>query len=363
MRREFVCARITRMNGVNLRRFQFDYDTTWNAFFLDEKLNVYSRYGGRDHGEPEARLSKESLLQTMREVLAVHKAQKTASLRERRRHWQPVEPGVFTPRDIPLLKKGHQGCVHCHQVREYRYLQSALDKTFSRRDIYDWPLPENIGIAFDRKHGYRVRKVDPKSAAAKAGIKVGDVATRVNDVPVHSEYDVRWVLGRSDESKPLRITLSRSVAGKRRVVGIRAKRNPGERRELTLSFRPPAGWKTTEIGWRKSLRSLPLPFGIRGYSLTRSQRKELHLREDRMAIRIVSVTRKGLAGSLGLRRKDTVVALADDTRNRTLEELKSDLVRRYRAGDVVRLTVLRDGKQIVLTGRFPKWETDETSVP
>jgi serine protease Do len=350
MRRDFVCARITSMNRVNLRRFQFDYDTTWNAFFLDERLNVYSRYGGRDQGEPDARLSKESLLQTMREVLAVHQARKNASPRQRKRNWQPVEPGVFTPRDIPLLKKNHQGCVHCHQVREYMYLQSAFDKTFSRRDIYDWPLPENIGISFDRKHGHRVRNVDARSAAAKAGLKAGDVVTRLNGVPVHSEYDVRWVLGRSDEAKPLRITLSRAIAA-------------GKPRETTVSFRPPPGWMATEIGWRKSLRSLPLPFGMRGYALTRSQRKDLQLPENRMAIRVVSVRGKGLAGNLGLHKKDTVVALGDDTRNRTLEELKSDLVRRYRAGDVVRLTVLREGKRIVLSGRFPKWVSDETSVP
>ena len=62
MREQFVCVRITQMNGVNLRRFDFDYDVTWNGFFLDEDLNVYSRYGGRDDGEPEDRLSKASLL-------------------------------------------------------------------------------------------------------------------------------------------------------------------------------------------------------------------------------------------------------------------------------------------------------------
>jgi hypothetical protein len=350
MRRNFVCARITGMNGVNLRRFQFDYDTTWNAFFLDAKLNVYSRYGGRDHGEPEARLSKESLLQTMREVLTVHAAQKKLAPPERKRHWQPVERGTFTPRDIPLLKKGHQGCVHCHQVREYQYLQSAHDGAFTRKQIYDWPLPENVGVTFDRKHGHRVQKVEPGSVAAKAGVKPGDVVARVGDVPIRSEYDVRWALGRADDAMPLRMTVSRSDAG-------------GKPRDVTLTLKLPGGWRETEIGWRKSLRSLPLPFGIRGYSLTRSQRKELQLREDRMAVRIVSVQDKGLAADLGIQKKDTIVALEKHTANRTLEELKSDMIRRYRAGDPVRLTVLRDGKRLVLTGRFPKWKTDETSVP
>ncbi len=62
------------MNRVDIARFEFDYDTTWSAFFTDPKLRIYSRYGGRDEHEPESRLSKASLLQTMREVLDAHKS-------------------------------------------------------------------------------------------------------------------------------------------------------------------------------------------------------------------------------------------------------------------------------------------------
>src|SRR5262245_65884185 len=60
------------MNGVDLARFEFDYDTTWQGFFLDADLNSYSRYGGRDETSADGRQSKESLLTTMREVLEVH---------------------------------------------------------------------------------------------------------------------------------------------------------------------------------------------------------------------------------------------------------------------------------------------------
>ena len=350
MRRNFICVRITNMSRVNLNRFQFDYDTTWNAFFLDARLNVYSRYGGRDHREPESRMSKESLLQTMREVLAVHKRQRKLTAPQRKRNWQPVKSGRLLPTDIPLLKKNHRGCVHCHQIREYRYLQSALDGTFSRRKIYDWPLPENLGIVFDRKHGHRVQKISPISSAGKAGLKADDVITRVNGIPVRSEYDVRWVLGRSNDAKLLKFTVSR------RIVNSKPQ-------SLTISFKPRANWRETEIGWRKSMRSLPLPFGLRGYSLTRSQRKDLKLTETQMAIRIVSVAGKGLAANLGIRKKDTIVRLGDRKKKRTLEELKSDLIRYYRPGDRVRITVLRAGKRVVLSGRFPKWRTEETSVP
>jgi len=350
MRERFICVRITGMNGINLRRFEFDYDTTWNAFFLDAKLNVYSRYGGRDEGEPEARMSKASLLQTMREVLAVHSVCNKLPQPRRKRHWQPVPAGVSRPADIPLLKKSHQGCVHCHQIREYRFLQWAHDKTFSRRRLFNWPLPENVGLVLDRRHGHRIAKVPGHSAAARVGLRTGDVVTRINGTPIHSEYDIRWALGRTKPDAAIRVTVDR-------------KSPRGKATTRTVDLHPAAGWRETELGWRKSMRSLPLQFGFRGYSLTRSQRKPLGIAENRLAIRIVSVKTTGLAGELGLRKKDVIIAVGQLSANRTLAELKSDLLRRHRPGSTVRMTVLRGETKTTLSGRFPNWHTEESSVP
>lgn len=137
----------------------------------------------------------------------------------------------------------------------------------------------------------------------------------------------------------------------------------GVSRVVECKLEPKPGWRETNIGWRKSLRSLPLRFGIRGYALTRSQRKEQGLTNSDLAIRVVALERKSLAESLGLHRKDTILAVGDIKTDRSLERLKSDLLRNYRAGDAVRMTVLRGGKRVQLRGTFPKWGTDETSVP
>lgn len=337
------------MNGINLRRFEFDYDTTWNSFFLDEKLNVYSRYGGRDHGEPEDRLSKKSLLHTMHEVLAAHAARKKKRNANGLPLTQPIEPGRFVPRDIPLLRKSHQGCVHCHQVREYQLLQWNHDGVFNRRKLFNWPLPENIGIQFNRDHGHEIKSVERGSAASQAGLAKGDVVVGVNNVPIRSEYDVRWALGKADD-KPLSITLRRPSASGETVI-------------LKKSVHPAKHWRETDLGWRKSLRSLPMMFGFRGYALTRSQRKSAGLTESQLAVRIVSAQDVGLARNLGLKRKDTIIALGKTSQHRTLEQLKSDIIRIFRPGDVVKLTVLRDGKKLSLTGKLPEWSTTETTVP
>src|SRR5258705_171824 len=60
--REFVLVRLTRMRGVDLDLFDFDYDLTWMAFFLDADARVLGRYGGRDAGEPDDRSSGAGLV-------------------------------------------------------------------------------------------------------------------------------------------------------------------------------------------------------------------------------------------------------------------------------------------------------------
>lgn len=350
MREHFVCVRITSMNHVDLNRFQFDYDVTWNSFFLNAELDVYSRYGGRDHGEPEARLSKESLLQTMREVLAVHKRRLEGST-ALRDAFQPIERPVSTPEDIPLLKSNHRGCVHCHQVREYQLLQANQDGTFSREDLFPYPLPENLGIVIDHKHGHRVGQVIADSPAAQAGLRVGDVVERVDDVPIRSEYDIRWALHRLGEGQMVGMTVQRVLP------------DGASLKDVSVEVRLPQGWRQTELGWRKSMRSVPFPIGFRGYSLTRSQLRDEKLPEDHLALRMVSVRGGGLGQSLGLERKDLIIALGTETQGRSFDEFKSDLLRRFKPGDVVELTVLRGNERLVLTGKFPQWFTDETTVP
>ena len=350
MREKFVCVRITRMNGVNLRRFQFDYDTTWNAFFLDEKLNVYSRYGGRDETSPESRLSKASLLQTMREVLDVHSRRRELNRTEKQPFVQPIDSGTHTPEDIPLLKQNHRGCVHCHQIREYSFLQWSKNNRFDRGKLFSWPLPENVGLKLDRAHGHRIEKLLAGSPAEKALLSIGDVITHVNDVPIHSEYDIRWALDRAAGNQPLTVTVNRLTTDNSTA-------------EVRVELEPDKNWRYSEIGWRRSLRSVPLRWGFRAYPLTRSQLTKLGRPVDRLAIRVISVRSFGLSGSLKLKLRDLIVSLNGSTRRRTFNQLKSDMLRLYKPGDNVRLRVIRNGKAEDLQGTFPNWFTEATTVP
>ena len=341
---------MTQMNHVDIARFEFDFDTTWSAFFTDADLNIYSRYGGRDENNADSRMSKASLCRTMQEVLEVHPRRLAASDEVLRELLHPGPAKKTVPEDMPLLRANHEGCLHCHQVREYTLLQTTRDQTFNRRTLFVFPLPENLGIRMEKDHGHRVAEVQAESAAAKAGVKAGDVVTRVNDVPVHSEYDVRWALHRAPDEAPLRFAIERPTAG-------------GDPERLQLELEPTGNWRTTELSWRRSLRSVPLQLGMLAYGRGPEERAKAGLPPDTMAIRVVSVRGDGLSNTLGLQKEDLIIELGGRNVERTFEEFKSDLLRLYVPGDTVEVMVLRDGERQRLRGEFPAWQTRETAVP
>lgn len=335
------------MNRVDVARFEFDYDTTWAAFVTDSKLRIYSRYGGRDEHEPDARLSKSSLLQTLRESLEAHKTaavRAATNVKIEEMLWHPEPKTSFTPLDIPLLRKNHQGCVHCHQVREYSLLQAYHDGRFNRELLFPYPLPESLGIEFDRTHGHRVARVIDGSSAA-GHLKPGDVVTRCEDVPIRSEFDLRWALQRIPEARN-QVNLRVSGEGERDI-------------ELVL----PVNWRQSELSWRKSGRSIPADWGFRGAALAKFERREAGLSETGLAILILSIKPRGLTQSLGLQKGDVITAMAGDSRERSLDRLRSEMLRRFAPGDEIQLTIRRGAETLELKGPFPAWSTGETTVP
>ena len=260
----------------------------------------------------------------------------------------------MTPLDIPLLKKSHNGCVHCHQIREYSLLQAYHDQRFDRELLFTFPLPESLGIEFDRAHGHRVAKVRDDSSAAAARLSPGDIVLRCADVPIRSDLDLRWALHRLPPESD-RVTL---------LVERRPAYPAGSTvRHIEVPLSLPAGWRQSELSWRKSARSVPADWGFRAAALAKFERRDAGLPETGLAIRVLSIKPRGLAHALGLQKGDVITALANDTRERSLDRLRSDILRRFGPGDEVRLTVRRGETTLDLSGKFPAWFIDETTVP
>ena len=54
---------------VDLNVFDFDYDLTWAAFFMNGHENIYGRYGGRDASSADGYLTLAGLKHALREAL------------------------------------------------------------------------------------------------------------------------------------------------------------------------------------------------------------------------------------------------------------------------------------------------------
>src|SRR5688500_4260800 len=50
LERKFVCVRLIQANRLDLSIFQYDYDLSWTAMFLNADLAIYGRYGSRSGG-------------------------------------------------------------------------------------------------------------------------------------------------------------------------------------------------------------------------------------------------------------------------------------------------------------------------
>jgi hypothetical protein len=221
-----VCVRIVRMNDVDIALFQFDYDLTWMGFFLSADKKIYSRYGGRDAGSDEGRMSINGLKVTMRRVLELHRRELAAKVKA------PPPPAPKRPQDVFRVTAN---CLHCHQVWEGMRERQRETGTFDPASLWVYPLPENVGLVLDVDAGSRVAKVLPGSAAGRAGMKPGDELSRVGGVNVLAQADVLWAL--------------HNAPAKGRL-GVEYRRD-GRSRTAALELLP--GWRRTDMSWRQSI--------------------------------------------------------------------------------------------------------------
>ncbi len=244
----FVTVRLTDAAQIDLTRlpvegFQ-DLDLSWWGYFLSPRAELYGVFGGRDHVSDATRISAPALVNALRRVLDHHSD-------PRREGWGIDGPPVAADRAArtPLELAGYgswrernpqaaaQTCLHCHQVAEV-LRQPALDEArFDKaRAMAVWPLPENVGITLDRDDGLLVTAVAPDSAAAAAGVEVGDRLAAAGGRRLFSQTDFRGVLHRGADPAG-EITL-RWLRGARAMHG-----------RLRLA----SGWRRTVLDWRMSI--------------------------------------------------------------------------------------------------------------
>jgi serine protease Do len=302
---------------VDLRRFEFDYDLTWFCFFLNADGTVYGRYGGRDASDAEARLSLKGLRYALDRALEAHKSPPEP----RRPAGKPV-----LAEDSPAAAR-HKGCIHCHNVNEFRRADAKAAGTWDRDSVWVYPLPENVGMTLDLDAGDRVRAVAPRSTAEQAGLKPDDRLTRLNGYPVASFADASYALHKAPAKGSIPVTWVRN----------------GTESSGTLDLA--TGWRKTNLTWRPSMLDILPSVPFAGDDLIADDKKKLGLSARRAAFRQDDKVHSTLADA-GLRAGDVIVGFDGAAVDGGMRDLLGYVRRNYLVGETVTVDVLRDGKQV-----------------
>ncbi|MBM3995112.1 MAG: PDZ domain-containing protein [Planctomycetes bacterium] len=314
-------VRLLRIEGVDLNVFEFDYDLTWTAFFMNASGKMYGRYGGRDAKGPDTRNSLAGLSYAMKAALATHR--KDPKVQPENRGDTPVYV-----EKIPAAKS-YRGCIHCHQVKEIMRQDQLNTGTWVRESIYTYPLPENIGITLDVDRGNAVRLVKPDSAAAKIGVKPGDSISAINGIAVNSFADAQYALHKAP------------LTGKTPIGWQR----DGERMTGALTLE--VGWRRTNVTWRPSLLDLLPSLTVYGDDLSAAQKKALGFDEKRLAFRQDAQVHSA-AKAMGVQAGDIILGIDNKKLEMSMDQFLGHVRQNYLIGESATLNLLRNGKRLDL---------------
>lgn len=317
------------MDGVNLERFQFDFDMSWACVFLAHDGAVLGRYGSRDSdvAGSEDLISTAGFRAAMARVLELHAQYPENRLKLAGK--QPRRLGFAKVEDIDARRRqGFGSCYHCHHVQEALLRDRIVGgRGLDARSVWPYPTAARLGVSLDPDKGLTVVAVDDDSIADRAGVEVGDELRTLDGQPLVSHADIQWALHHADDVASMGLVLQR-----------------GDSLE-TLTLTLAEGWRRGAPGWRESF------WGIRpGFDLTRlgvAERAKAGAPEHGMALKVSRVF-GGAVRAGGVIRNDVITTLDGVSDDWDESDALLHLRSHRRPGDRVAVQVLRRGESLDL---------------
>ncbi|MCH2124551.1 MAG: PDZ domain-containing protein [Pirellulaceae bacterium] len=336
----FVCVRVPKANAIDLTRYQFDFDLTFAVFFLRADGTVYGRYGTRSGADNAVKdMTIDGFAEAMKGALELHR--KYPRIKSLLQDKQASQTQYKAPGDLPALRGKYneklnyagevvKSCVHCHQIRDAeRLVFRTAGKPIPEKHLFPFPLPKVLGFQLDPETRATVSQVDAASAAAQAGLRVGDRIVSLDRQPILSTADVQWVLHGARESGTLRARVARN------------------RQRLFVDLPLDLGWRQGgDISWRETsweLRRM-MTGGLRLEAASRKERLRIGREATQMALRVRHVGQYGeyaVAKQAGFKRDDIVVSFAGKDDLMTESLLLFYASQNSQPGDVVPVVVIR----------------------
>ncbi len=314
---KFVCVRLVQTNGLDLALFQFDYDMSFAAFFMNADRAIFGRFGTiSNRTNPESDISLAGFREALAGALELHAG--WPANREALSGKIGKPPEYAAPEEYPALKSKYkpqldytgkvaESCIHCHQVREaQRKLVREKGSEFTDDVLWPYPMPKVLGLVFDAEARSKVKDVLVDSVAEKAGFKAGDELLTLGGQPLLSIADVQWVLHAATEPSEMTAEVLRG----------------DEKLSLTLPLA--AGWRRGgDIAWRATswdLRRMATG-GLSFDDLPNAEREKRGLDNKSLALRVKNVPWFGehaAAQKAGFKKDDVIVEF-DNQRDRMNE--------------------------------------------
>jgi len=196
--------------------------------------------------------------------------------------------------------------------------------------------------------GAQVTEVTKESAAEKAGLKTGDVITKINDNKIEDADDLYETIGKYKPDDKVTITYKRG--GKENKIDIKLGENKdvkvfswnnGDMKDKDFKFnyrqspRVENWGNGYHIGWDK------LRLGL-----------QVQETEDSKGVKVLDVDDDEPAGKAGIKEDDIITAINGKTIT-SLDILK-DAMKDVKDGDSLKFDILRDGKAQTINVKFPK---------
>ena len=344
---QFVCVRLVQANALDLSLFQFDYDLTFAAFFMNADGTIYGRFGSRSNQKDPAKdISMEGFRQALAGALELHKRypRNKAALNGKK----GPTPAFNAPEDYPSLKgkykptldyegKVARSCIHCHQVREAQRLLYRNDqKPIPAELLYPWPMPDVVGLALDPKEKAKVTSVASGSPADQGGFRAGDSILSLEGQPIISIADVQWVLQQANAPATLKAEVLRG------------------RKKLPLSLRLETDWRRkSDISWRTTTWDLRrmASGGMVLEDLPGPARADARLSSSELALRVKYLGEYGEhAGGkrAGFKKGDVIVSVDGRTERMSESDWMGFVLQNKMPREQVPISVLRAGQRIDL---------------
>jgi serine protease Do len=341
----FVCVRVVQGNGLDLSLFQFDYDQSFHAMFLNADKTIYGRFGTRSARPEDDDMTMKGLRQAMLGALELHKNYPGNKQQLAGKQGRPVE--IRVPEELPGLKGKYPkkldyegklvaSCIHCHQIRDSeRDVYRKANKTMPAEVLFPYPLPDVLGLTMNPDERVVIKKVAEGSIAEKAGLKPGDEIATLAGQPLLSTADLQWVL----HNAPARGELPAQVE------------RDGRAQKITLTL--PRGWRQqSDISFRATtweLRRMATG-GLVLEDLPDAERKKRGLADDALALRVKHVgeyNEHAAAKRAGFKKNDIVINVGDRAGRMTESQFIAAALENRR-GTSLPVTVLRGDDRVEL---------------